>query len=804
MAMNIDAAVNISADVSGQQAVDKLTESLKRTGAQGEMSAKQTAQAMRMVPAQLTDIATQLAGGQSPFLIMMQQGGQLRDMFGSVTGALSAVSKTVMAMITPFTAVAAVAAAFGYAAFEGARQSDELNKQLLLTGSAAGYTAGQIEEMARTLRDTQGIAAGAARDLTTGLAASGQFVGKNLDDAAAAAARLQKLSGQSADEVVKDFSKMASGVASWAAEHNRQFNYLSVAQFKHIKQLEEMGDKEGAMKENVEALNKALADRKRDVGLLESAWSALGKAASGAWDAMLNIGREETLETKLKNLRDKISEFQRAGGARKGLFGDIFADENGSKELADQQIAVLQEQARMLQQAVDKAQTEAAEKARKAAEVRKKIEQIQSGKLAALENANIQLRLERLKGAAEKEIAIQEEKGQRLENQYRSGLISEEDYNAEKLKIAKAVLNERMKLVKQEEDVESGRTPHSQADIVQKEAKLQALRNQLAQLQSESAKAGLKAEGDRAAYLRQMGDEVAKFSRTQQARIDQIRDEADAVGMSSLEYRKHTEALRIDKEAADAAAGKSPEWVKAINAEAEAKKTATMAALDYADAKSRSFDTGVKSAMKDYVENVANAANSAKTLFSNAFKGMEDALVNFVKTGKMDFASLADSIISDLIRIQIQQSITKPLAAAMGSMNWASMFGFANGGIMTSAGSLPLNTYANGGVANRPQLALFGEGRTPEAFVPLPDGRHIPVAMQGSGGGSNVVVNVVNNASGAKATAQERQDSNGQRIIDVVIEQVKASIAADISRGVGTVTSALERTYGANRTAGAY
>jgi len=519
---------------------------------------------------------------------------------------------------------------------------------------------------------------------------------------------------------------------------------------------------------------------------------------------MLNIGREETLETKLKNLRDKISEFQRAGGARKGLFGDIFADENGSKELADQQIAVLQEQARMLQQAVDKAQTEAAEKARKAAEVREKIEQIQSGKLAALENANIQLQLERLKGASEQRIGLLEQESQKVENQYRAGLITEEEYNTEKLRIAKATLNERMKLAEQEMAVESGRTPHSQADIVQKEAKLQALRNQLAQLQSESTKAGLKADGDRAAYLRQMGDEVAKFSRTQQARIDQIRSEADAVGMSSLEYRKHTEALRIEKEAADAAAGKSPEWVAAIKAEAEAKKTATMAALDYADAKSRSFDTGVKSAMKDYVENVANAANSAKTLFSNAFKGMEDALVNFVKTGKMDFASLADSIISDLIRIQIQQSITKPLAAAMGSMNWASMFGFANGGIMTSAGSLPLNTYANGGVANRPQLALFGEGKTPEAYVPLPDGRNIPVKMQGGGGGSNVVVNVVNNAGNAKATAQERQDSNGQRIIDVVIEQVKASIAADISRGVGTVTSALERTYGANRTAGAY
>lgn len=63
---------------------------------------------------------------------------------------------------------------------------------------------------------------------------------------------------------------------------------------------------------------------------------------------------------------------------------------------------------------------------------------------------------------------------------------------------------------------------------------------------------------------------------------------------------------------------------------------------------------------------------------------------------------------------------------------------FANGGIMTSAGPLSLSKYAGGGVANRPQLALFGEGRTPEAYVPLPDGRRIPVAMSGGGGGQVV------------------------------------------------------------------
>lgn len=57
--------------------------------------------------------------------------------------------------------------------------------------------------------------------------------------------------------------------------------------------------------------------------------------------------------------------------------------------------------------------------------------------------------------------------------------------------------------------------------------------------------------------------------------------------------------------------------------------------------------------------------------------------------------------------------------------------GFANGGVMTSSGPAPLKRYSQGGIANRPQLALYGEGSKPEAYVPLPDGRRIPVALQG-------------------------------------------------------------------------
>lgn len=808
MAMNIDAAVNISADVSGQQAVDKLSDSLKRMGTQGETSAKQVANAMRMVPAQLTDIATQLAGGQSPFLIMMQQGGQLRDMFGSIGGALVGVGRTIATVLTPINAVGAALAALSYAAYRGNQDYVDLSNKLTLTGNAAGYTAAQIEKMAKTLSDTAGVAAGKSRDLTTGLAATGQFVGKNLDLAQETAARVMKLTDQTADEVVKDFANMSRGVAAWAAEHNRSYNYITAAEFQHIKALEEMGDKEGAMRANMDALNKAFKDRKEQLGYIEELWKGITKSASAAWQAMLNVGKPETNQDKLQGLKKQLEGIDAL--ANRPMTGGLAGAEKAAYEARREAIL---EQMRLLQRGIDKENSDALEKAKAAAKEREKIDEIQSGKLSALQNANAQLRLERLKGASEAEIAILEQNGQRIENQYRAGLMTEAQYNSEKLRIAKEILNARMKLAEQEIAVENQRPTNGKADVVQRQAKIQALRNELASLNAQATQAELKSEGDRSAYLRQMNDEVAKFSRTQQSRIDQIKLEAEASSMSTLEYKKHTEALRIDKEAADAANGKSPEWVAAIKAEAAAKKEATKAALDKADADKRAFGTGAMDAMKDYIENVNNAATQAKTLFTNAFKGMEDALVNFVKTGKLDFKSLADSIITDLIRITIQRQILGPLMGTgkdgdygiMGGLfSSAKAFFSANGNVMTASGPLPLNTYANGGIATRPQLSIFGEGSTPEAYVPLPDGRSIPVTMQGGGGGSSVVVNVVNNSSSAKATAQERQDSQGNRIIEVMIEQVKASIAADISRGVGTVTNALERTYGANRAAGAY
>jgi hypothetical protein len=159
--------------------------------------------------------------------------------------------------------------------------------------------------------------------------------------------------------------------------------------------------------------------------------------------------------------------------------------------------------------------------------------------------------------------------------------------------------------------------------------------------------------------------------------------------------------------------------------------------------------SGMNDFFKDYIKNATNAAKQVKDVLGNSFKSIENSMVEFFTTGKAGFKELANTIIKDLLRIQIQRNILAPLAGALGSSSLFSSLSsafFADGGVMTSSGPLPLRKYASGGVANSPQMAIYGEGSTPEAYVPLPDGRRIPVAMQGGG---NTNVNVVVNMDGA-------------------------------------------------------
>jgi tape measure domain-containing protein len=145
-------------------------------------------------------------------------------------------------------------------------------------------------------------------------------------------------------------------------------------------------------------------------------------------------------------------------------------------------------------------------------------------------------------------------------------------------------------------------------------------------------------------------------------------------------------------------------------------------------------------------------------------------------------------------------SSTKTGTVNVGEYNMPTI-GFAKGGIMTSMGSLPLRKYSGGGIANSPQLAMFGEAGRREAYVPLPDGRRIPVAMSGGGNSGGVEVHV-HPPSGHQLDQQQSTGANGNLKLDFMFTRMaRQAIMTDISTG-GPMSRSMEKQYGLNRTKG--
>ncbi|GJA98196.1 tape measure protein [Aeromonas caviae] len=156
-----------------------------------------------------------------------------------------------------------------------------------------------------------------------------------------------------------------------------------------------------------------------------------------------------------------------------------------------------------------------------------------------------------------------------------------------------------------------------------------------------------------------------------------------------------------------------------------------------------------------------------------AFDGVFDAMTAGILEGKASFGDMMQSVTKELERFFVKMALMKAFEAGASAMGFGNIVPHANGGIMSEHGSVPLRKYAKGGIATSPQLALFGEGSHNEAYVPLPDGRTIPVTMTGpanAGAAPAIHFNLINQ-SGAPVEAEGRgQRFDGEKyIIDVVL-----------------------------------
>ena len=277
------------------------------------ISAAQTAAALRGVPAQFTDIITSLQGGQAPLTVFLQQGGQLKDMFGGAGNAAKALGGFVMGLITPFTLAAGTVAAVAFAYREGSKEADAYNKAIITTGNAAGTTASQMQQMAQRIGSVVGTQ-GAAADALAKMAGSSRIAADNFEYFGEVALKVEKTVGTSVAETVKQFAELGKSPVDASKKLNEETNYLTQSIYEQIKALKDQGREADAasvaQKAWADALNNRSAEMTQNLGLIEKAWKGVAGAAKSGWDAMLNVGRSSSMADEIANVRQQIAQAQ--------------------------------------------------------------------------------------------------------------------------------------------------------------------------------------------------------------------------------------------------------------------------------------------------------------------------------------------------------------------------------------------------------------------------------------------------------------------------------------------------------------
>jgi len=278
-------------------------------------TAKQYAANLRGVPAQFTDIAVSLQAGQNPMTVFLQQGGQLKDMFGGIGPAAQALGGYVLGLINPFTVAAAAAAVLALAYKQGSDEATAYTTSLAMTGNTVGTTAGQLSTLAQQIALANGTI-GKASGVLAQLAGSTRIPIQAFEGIAAAAIRFESATGQAAEETVKNFEKIAKDPAAEILKLNESMNFLTATTYEQIKALQAQGKtQEAAALANdtyEQGLNRTSDSIKKNLGLLEGSWSAVKNAAKEAWDAALNVGREDTLDQQIAALDKQLNDIANA------------------------------------------------------------------------------------------------------------------------------------------------------------------------------------------------------------------------------------------------------------------------------------------------------------------------------------------------------------------------------------------------------------------------------------------------------------------------------------------------------------
>lgn len=752
---------------------DALPDALSRqetAARRAGISVGQYSAAIGMLPAQLTDIATQLAGGQSPFLILLQQGGQIKDSFGGFGAMFQALRDAlfgfnsdiengtdeaseslgdlaegfnntseaaenlgrVRGILTPLNlTIAGIAAAAGlltYAWYQAAKEAENLNKSLILTGNYAGTTAGQLGQMAKAIAES-GSTQAEATDALAKVVNTGKFRVSQLEMITSTALAMEEATGRSVDETIKNFQKLYLAPSKASEELNSTMHYLTSAQYDYISSLERRGDREGAAEAAAKAYSQAEQQRSQQVldnlGLIERAAKSTGDALKSMWGELLNIGRPEAPDNMLQRMRDDLEirekallpERQRGGygyatsatdddydkrrkaqlaaiNALKSqisplqqavnLQNDITAAITKGKEGDDRRTASLIYQNRMLEQSAGWQE----KRSRALSELWKNVAAAPDAwsdeeRLKAVEGINKQFHPDK----TPKTPAVKVSAGDR----------STDTYNAETL-----ALQAQLKTLQDHRDINDviSQQRKQQWELISKITILEStandpkgraltldekslLANKEKLLTQADINAGLGDQIAKQQKLNTLADQATKFAQQQAAKQAEI--DAAAKGTSTREAERAATRLRLSE-------------TYAFNPDAQKKVLAQQEETYRKEDDLRSnWQAGAKRGWADYADSATNTFEAMRNVAGSTFSGLSDMLTSLVTTGTASLKEFTKSMLKMIAEVTNRLLVAYAVQAAMGWISGGSKGGSTPGGAYASAANSGVSLFDSGG-----------------------------------------------------------------------------------------------------------
>ncbi|HFL2921244.1 TPA: phage tail tape measure protein [Salmonella enterica] len=723
----------------------------------------------------------------------------------------------------------------GKAWYEGSQEAVEFNKQLILTGGYAGKTAGQLQDMARALAGN-GVTQHDAAGVLAQVVGSGAFSGSDVNMVARTATRMKEIVGQSVDETINQFKRLQQDPVNASKELDNSIHHLTATQLEQIRVLGEQGNTADAakiaMSGYADEMNTRMTDVHNNLGWLESAWGSLGDAAKWAWDRMLDIGREDSLDEKIAVIQKKIND----GGQQ---IGKAFIPV--SQQDRDNLAALKEEKfQKNLKDAKDKAERNYQEtqklrnKENAALDRENETEEMRHAREINRINAMQHADASKRNGAIERE---NERHKKAMERQTKKPGAYHDD------EATRLLMQYREKGAKLQGEINNANL-YSNQKLTESEKELLALETRIAGMKGKTLTAA-----DKSILAHQKELEVAldlNVEKEKQLRNEEALNRLQAKSVQlAQQHRQELERLKAQGEFDAASVGmggnKRQRAQEEFNLkqqfanvqkelERSAEKDGTLNSPQYfaqaaenaaalneqlvqmkrnhegIDAAQGNWVNGFTSAYQDFMEQGADVAGMTKQVFSNAFNGMTDSLAQFALTGKMNFKGFAVSVLSDLAKMEARIATSKALGMLL---DWG-MSAFGAGAAGAAAGSTPSGAYtsaaanlhfAKGGAISSPDLSMYsgqiltqptffkfarggvaGEAG-PEAILPLArDSRgYMGVRLADKGGKQQLppIQITVTQHIDQRGTDQKDQDAaqrNNQQLARMVSDMVETKV----------------------------